>query len=201
MPVCLGLLVFFLVTGIGQSGPDPHPSPLDPSWYTPKTPRGEILKEKTLVGNCFICHSFMLPDPAVVQPQFTHKIIKLEHGANDRCYNCHLINDRNMFTADNGSGIMHTTVEKLCARCHGLVYQDWKNGTHGLVRGKWLSASLFDRDVFTCTECHDPHSPAFTFKEIAPPPTWPDKFLRGALEEDHGEEVSSEYLKELKEMF
>jgi len=56
-----------------------------------------------------------------------------------------------MFTADNGSGIMHTTVEKLCARCHGLIYQDWKKGTHGLVQGKWLSASLFDRDVFTCT--------------------------------------------------
>ncbi len=26
--------------------------------------------------------------------------------------------------------------------------------------------------------CHDPHSPRFTFKDFAPPPVWPAKFVR-----------------------
>jgi hypothetical protein len=89
-----------------------------------------------------------------------------------------LIQDRNKYTADNGSGIMAVNVEKLCARCHGLIYNDWMAGTHGVRRGQWNARTPFERVTFKCTQCHDPHSPRFSFKDFAPPPVWPAKFVR-----------------------
>ena len=191
----LVLIALFIITGVRPpESPEPTQS-LKPEWYTPKTARVALLKNKPLVGNCFICHALWvkIPDPQVIQPEFAHPNIKLEHGINNRCYNCHLISDRNKYAADNGSGIMHTNVEKLCARCHGLIYKDWESGTHGIRRGKWLVNSRFDRQIFTCTECHNPHSPVFKFTEFAPPPVWPDKFIR-AVAEEHDPGGLSEYL-------
>ena len=180
VPVCLFMIVIFVVLFFSASKSPSKPTPLDPAWYTPETARGKELKNKVMVGNCYLCHAYWVgtPDPTVVRPPFAHVAIKLNHGANDRCYNCHLIQDRNKYTADDGSGIMAVNVEKLCARCHGLIYNDWKAGTHGLRRGKWDPRGPFQRVTFKCTQCHDPHSPAFKFKDFAPPPVWPAKFIR-----------------------
>lgn len=195
VPVFLILAVFFVISGAGPTPEVEPPKSLDPNWYTPETARGETLKNKVMVGNCFICHALWvgLPDPGVIQPEFAHHVIKLDHGRNNRCYNCHLINDRNKYTAEDGSGIMPTNSEKVCARCHGLIYKDWEAGTHGVRRGKWLVSSQFDRQIFTCTECHDPHAPVFKYTKFAPPPVWPDKFIRTAAEE-YDPSAFSEYL-------
>jgi hypothetical protein len=190
----------------------PHPSSsdqvteeLNPDWYTPELARDEYRKNATLPGNCFICHAFWVkvpPDPAVRQPLFVHQAIKLDHGRNDRCYNCHLINDRNKYVDDDGTGIMAQTPEKLCARCHGLIYNDWQKNTHGVRRGRWLVEKRFDQRKFTCTDCHDPHSPAFSFKKMAPPPNWDEKFIRSGQVENTGPgSLASEYLIDQEESF
>lgn len=192
VPVCLALAIYFLYSAI-QPSKSPKPAEaLEASWYALKTARGEELKTKVMVGNCFICHTAWIgiPDPDVVRPRFAHAIIKLDHGDNNRCYNCHLIQDRNKYTANDGSGIMHVNVEQLCARCHGLVYKDWLAGTHGVRRGKWSPKTEFERKTFDCTECHDPHSPKFQFKEYAPPPIWPAKYIRRSASEIEHTEVS-----------
>lgn len=182
LPALVLLFSIFFVVYTNSSSFSTEPNqPLDPKWYTPKTARGEILKNKTLVGNCFICHSTLIPGPGVVQPKFGHKKIDLKHGLNDRCYNCHYILDRNKFTPDHGPGIVHANIEKLCARCHGLIYNDWLSGTHGIWRGKWSAQTEFEREIFDCTQCHDPHSPRFQFTEYAPPPIWSDKFIRRGI--------------------
>jgi hypothetical protein len=180
VPVCLILVIYFLTSSLKTPDQEVTAEPLNPAWYTPKTARGEALENKVMVGNCFLCHAYWvgIPNPDVVRPQFAHSVIKLNHGANDRCYNCHLIQDRNKYTANDGSGIMPVNVEKMCARCHGLIYKDWQSGTHGVRRGKWSAQTVFERETFTCTECHDPHSPVFQFKEYAPPPVWPDTLVR-----------------------
>ncbi len=205
IPVCLVLVIYFLFLS-----PSPSPSvqvtkELNPEWYTPKLARDEYRKNATIPGNCFICHAFWVklpPDTTVRQPLFAHTAIKLNHGKNDRCYNCHLINDRNKYVKNDGSGIMPQTPEEVCARCHGLIYNDWKKNTHGVRRGKWLVEKRFDQQKFTCTDCHDPHSPVFSFKNIAPAPTWDKKFIRSGQVEDHGaESFSSEYLIDQKETF
>ncbi len=204
VPVCIVLALFFISTGLSKLDATPSVASLDPAWYTPETARGEYRKSAVMVGNCFICHALWVkvpPDPTVRTPMFAHAAIKLNHGANDRCYNCHLIYDRNMFTDADGRAIMVQTPEKACVMCHGLIYKDWQNGTHGLRRGKWQVEKTFDRETFTCTECHDPHSPKFKFTDFAPAPTWPDKFVRKGKIEVGGAE--SEYIvgPEPKEMF
>jgi hypothetical protein len=180
VPICLCLIVYFLAVSLGPSDSPVDTEILKPAWYTPKTARAEELQNKSMVGNCFLCHAYWvgIPDPTVVRPKFAHSTIQLNHGANDRCYNCHLIQDRNKYTANDGSGIMLVNVEQMCARCYGLIYNDWQSGTHGVRRGQWLPQTVFERINFKCTECHDPHSPVFKFKEYTPPPVWPDKFVR-----------------------
>ncbi|MCG8633927.1 MAG: hypothetical protein MI863_08875 [Desulfobacterales bacterium] len=181
------LIVLFLFTGF-TGPPDPgRIEPLDAAWYTPETARAEVLKAKTLVGNCFICHMGMVPDPAVRQPRFNHKSISLNHGRNDRCYNCHLIYDRNLFTPDYGPGITDRQVQELCARCHGVIYNDWLNGIHGAAMGLWQDPTPFNTTAFVCTQCHDPHSPRFEFKTYAPAPVWPEKFIRYSAGDDKPE--------------
>ena len=200
---CLTLSLFFVFHSARDSRTEEPIPRLDPKWYTPKTARGEELKNNVIVGNCFLCHAYWvpIPNPDIVRPLFAHPTVKLDHGSNDRCFNCHLISDRNKYVANDGSGIMHTNVEKLCARCHGLVYKDWLSGTHGINRGMWRPKSVFDQERATCTECHNPHSPVFKFNEYAPPPTWPGKFIRITAEEEKNHKASSEYLKELEEIF
>lgn len=190
-PVFLVLAVVFVVSSLGPSGPRTTAEALEPSWYTPKTARAEVLENKVMVGNCFLCHAYWvgMPDPQVVRPRFAHHVIKLDHGANDRCYNCHLIQDRNMYTANDGSGIMPVKVEQVCARCHGLIYNDWMKGTHGIRRGKFLAQTAFEIQTFTCTQCHDPHAPRFKFKEYAPPPVWPENFVRRSAGEPEQSEA------------
>jgi len=180
IPVCLVLIIYFLVSGLRLPERRTATEPLKSAWYTPKTARGEELENKSMVGNCFLCHAYWvgIPNPHVVRPKFAHSTIKLNHGTNERCFNCHLIQDRNKYTANDGSGIMPVNVVKMCARCHGLIYKDWQSGTHGVRRGQWMPQTEFEITNYKCTECHDPHSPVFQFKEYAPPPVWPDKFVR-----------------------
>jgi hypothetical protein len=180
VPLCAALSVLFIGLTLLTSSQKTGSEPLDPRWFTPTTARGEELKHKVMVGNCSLCHAYWtgIPDPDVVRPLFAHAVMTLDHGENDRCYNCHLIQDRNKFTANNGSGIMHTTVELLCARCHGLIYNDWVAGTHGVRRGQWMTPGAFGLQNFKCTQCHDPHAPQFKFSTFAPPPVWPQHIVR-----------------------
>ena len=107
VPVCVILAILFIISSVSESGHPITAEPLEPVWYTPQTARGDDLKNKVMVGNCYLCHAYWvgIPDPDVVRPEFTHGVIKLNHGANDRCYNCHLIQDRNKYAANDGSGI------------------------------------------------------------------------------------------------
>ena len=177
--IFLGLTLVFIALGVwGPGSATGPPAKLDAAWYTPMTARAAVLEHKSLVGNCFICHMGLVPDPEVIQPRFVHKKIQLDHGTNKRCFNCHWIRDRNYFTPDQGFGIVHRQVELLCSRCHGPVFKDWQAGTHGLKHGKWQAPDVYNTRTFTCTQCHDPHKPAFHYEAMAPPPAWPAKFKR-----------------------
>ncbi len=188
--ILLLILVFW-----GDNKPDiPDPISLNTQWYTPETARGEILANTVMPGNCFICHSVQIPDPNTIRPQFAHITVKLEHGVNDRCYNCHHLYDRDSLAGDGEKKISFATPEKLCARCHGIIVRDWKEGTHGLRQGGWLVKEGNTPTNFTCTECHDPHSPQFKYDMAAPAPSWPEKTLRKSRHSD--DDPKSAYLTE-----
>lgn len=183
--VCTGGFIFQSKSSLLQPN---TPTPLENKWYLEETARGEMVQNKSIVGNCHICHAYWVPIPKSKQtsnPRFAHANLKLNHGSNDRCYNCHQISDRNNYVANDGSGIMVQTVEKLCERCHGLIYNDWLSGTHGKWIGDWNAAETKNRKTFSCTECHDPHDPMFKYDVSAPPPVWADKFIRTRAEDEH----------------
>jgi len=199
LPGAVILVLVFLFLGNGK--PDiTDPVPLKTEWSAPETARGKILENTVMPGNCFICHSVQVPDPNVIRPQFAHATIKLEHGANNRCFNCHHIYDRDSLAGDGESRIPFATPEKLCARCHGLIVKDWQEGTHGLRQGGWLIADGKSPINYTCTECHDPHSPKFKYGVAAPAPTWPEKTIRKTRHSD--DDSKSAYLTDsLQEKF
>ena len=199
LPGAIILVLVFLFLGNGK--PDiTDPVPLKAEWYAPETARGKILENTVMPGNCFICHSVQVPDPNVIRPQFAHATIKLEHGANNRCFNCHHIYDRDSLAGDGESRIPFATPEKLCARCHGLIVKDWQEGAHGLRQGGWLIADGKSPINYTCTECHDPHSPKFKYGIATPAPTWPEKTIRKTRHSD--DDSKSAYLTDsLQEKF
>lgn len=193
IPLIVLLSFYFLYQTFPIAPAAGEPDLLKPEWYSLTTARGAELENKSIVGNCFICHaSWLVPrSEQNSQPRFAHANIVLNHGKNDRCYNCHMVSDRNKYVADNGSGIMPQLPELLCSRCHGLIYNDWLMGTHGKWVGMWQPAKKSDRKTFTCTQCHDPHNPAFKYNTLAPPPVWPDKFIRTVPEESHSDPFSN----------
>ena len=191
LPGAVILILIFLFWGDNKPN-IPDPVPLKSAWYTPETARGKILENTVMPGNCFICHSVQVPDPNVIRPQFAHVTIKLDHGANNRCYNCHHIYDRDNLAGDGETKISFTTPEKLCARCHGIIVKDWMEGTHGLRQGGWLVKDGQSPVNYTCTQCHDPHSPKFKYGIAAPAPTWPDKTIRKDRHSD--DDPTSAYL-------
>jgi len=110
--------------------------------------------------NCMDCHR-VFPSFTGTQSRLRqHENIVLDHGMNDRCLNCHDNEDRDRLALHDGTTIGYGQVELLCAQCHGTTYRDWQRNGHGKVTGYWAERYGPMRRL-TCTECHDPHAPAF----------------------------------------
>jgi len=105
-----------------------------------------------------------------------HNDIRLDHGNNRFCLNCHHPTNRNAFVDYDGAEIAQADVVQLCAKCHGTIYRDWKAGVHGRQNGFW-NAGLGRQTKLRCIQCHDPHSPKFKAVRPLPPLRYP---ARGA---------------------
>jgi hypothetical protein len=117
--------------------------------------------------NCSACHQiFRSASPARAVLSY-HTDVRLRHGMNDRCINCHDVDDRERLTLRDGTTIPFAQTPLLCAQCHGTVFRDWQRGTHGKTLGSWVTESTPQRRL-GCSECHDPHAPGFP--PIAPLP-------------------------------
>jgi hypothetical protein len=106
------------------------------------------------------------------RPMVEHERIKLDHGNNRFCLNCHHPTNRNAFVDYDGAEIREADVVLLCAKCHGPTYRDWKAGAHGRRNGYW-NTSIGPQTRLRCIECHDPHQPAFKQMKPLPPPRYP----------------------------
>lgn len=98
-----------------------------------------------------------------------HKNLVLNHGANDRCLNCHHPKNREAFVNHDGSEIPYEKSVDLCRKCHGPKYNDWLKGVHGRPIGFW-DAQKGESKKGVCIQCHDPHSPKFKPIKSAPAP-------------------------------
>jgi len=120
--------------------------------------------------DCQDCHRLFQPAAsATPRPMIQHTDIVMRHGINTACLNCHDAGDRNRLALRGRQTVGYDQVELLCGQCHGLTYRDWQKGMHGRTNGYWNAAMGQPRRLL-CTDCHDPHAPAFRPMKPLPSP-------------------------------
>jgi hypothetical protein len=124
--------------------------------------------------NCMECHKLFPAKWHYDRPLNEHKDVRLEHGNNRYCLNCHHPTNRNAFVDYDGGEIAQADVVQLCAKCHGTIYRDWQAGVHGRPNGFW-NAQMGDKTRLRCIQCHDPHSPRFKAMKPLPPLQYPPR--------------------------
>lgn len=172
-----GVLFLFAIVLAFQPFPFLSPVPAAvtvPPWATdPATVRHPDMKpeyrQAGFAYRCSDCHN-IIPSPLETKRTLTqHSEIKLEHGINTRCFNCHHSTNRNAFVDEQGGEIPWDQPQLMCAKCHGPVFRDWQHGVHGRTNGDWLrTAGPQVRQK--CVACHDPHRPPFPPMHPAPGP-------------------------------
>jgi len=145
-----------------------------------------ILKRSGFEYNCNNCHQHINPSDTPKKLIAGHPDIKMDHGVNKRCYNCHQKNNRELLNDINGNEVLFSESARVCQHCHGPKYRDWLIGVHGRPNGYWDKSMGKETIIVTCIACHDPHSPRFVPIEPAPAPVaenyyWEknDKTLKG----------------------
>ncbi len=121
---------------------------------------------------CNECHRVFSTGGSVKNRIAEHVDLKLNHGSNDNCMNCHHKENRNAYVTNEGGEIPSNRPEILCSKCHGIVYRDWMIGAHGRVAVSWNS-NRKGRHMLVCTECHNPHDPGFPQLVPMPGPSIP----------------------------
>ncbi|MFH0822697.1 MAG: hypothetical protein V2B18_08080 [Pseudomonadota bacterium] len=100
-----------------------------------------------------------------------HTTISLNHGGvRVWCLDCHHPVERDfLLPLSDGTPIPFDKSFRLCGKCHGTKYRDWRYGIHGRRTGSWDGK----KEYYLCTQCHNPHSPKFKSLEPLPPPNKP----------------------------
>ena len=78
-------------------------------------------------------------------------------GLSERCETCHSRANPGELALQNGETASLDQAYRLCAQCHYAQGDAWAGGAHGKRLAGWRG----QRVVMSCTECHDPHAPAF----------------------------------------
>lgn len=128
----------------------------------------------TRLVSCTTCHATRVADPEHGRTKALddfHGEIVFDHGAGALgCNACHDPSDYDSLRGADGRRIAYADVMQLCAQCHSRQHESYRHGAHGGMNGHW-DLSRGPRTRNTCTDCHDPHAPAFpsmkpTFKPI-----------------------------------
>lgn len=119
----------------------------------------------TLLPICGVaCHNGTYPPPPknkdprklTMHMDLVPDSMNLQHGRGAIwCLDCHSATTRNKFIGHNNELFDFDQPQKLCGKCHGQIYRDWREGIHGKRIGEW--ASTGKKRWFVCTECHNPH--------------------------------------------
>ncbi|MCP4487201.1 MAG: hypothetical protein GY820_07775 [Gammaproteobacteria bacterium] len=128
-------------------------------------PREEQIDKNKLLSICATaCHdgnyvpvpTSMEPRPLKMHQDIVPDSMDLQHGRGAMwCLNCHSAENRTRLIDHFGNEISFNQPQKLCGKCHGQVYRDWRDGIHGKRIGMWKTSGK--KRWWTCTECHNPH--------------------------------------------
>ncbi len=120
----------------------------------------KLRREPLFEYTCNECHRVFGTEGSKKNRIAEHVDLKLNHGSNDNCMNCHHKENRNAYVTNDGHEIPSNRPEILCSKCHGMVYRDWMVGAHGRIAVSWNS-NRKGWHLLVCTECHNPHDPGF----------------------------------------
>jgi len=132
-------------------------------------------KPAILLYPCSMCHNLNLPklnttprklrvtpDPAGAPHWAT-----LSHGKGRIwCLDCHYARDREWLHTLDGTKVDFNDAPLVCGQCHSTRYKDWVFGAHGKRVSGWSG----ERELFSCTHCHDAHNPSLQPREPSKPP-------------------------------
>lgn len=132
---------------------------------------------------CSSCHTQRTPNPATrdgaALTQF-HQGLTMAHG-NLTCLSCHDGRDYDGLRLVDETPVSFPEVMTLCRQCHGPQFRDYQHGAHGGMTGYW-DLTKGPRTRNACTNCHDPHAPAFQAMLPAPGPI--DRFAEPTPHDD-----------------
>lgn len=112
---------------------------------------------------CSACHNGSMvpypknknPRPLAMHQDIVADSMDLQHGRGAIwCLDCHNPTKRDTLIDHKGQEISFNQPQKLCGKCHGEVYGDWRDGIHGKRIGNWNGKKRW----WVCTECHNPHT-------------------------------------------
>ncbi|MFQ5466036.1 MAG: cytochrome c3 family protein [Thermodesulfobacteriota bacterium] len=147
---------------------------------------------------CTMCHNgTVVPYPKNKQPRLINmhqdivaNSLDLKHGRGEIwCLDCHNPRNRDTLIDHRGREVSFNQPQKLCGKCHGQIFQDWRDGIHGKRIGEWKRDGK--KRWWVCTECHNPHTVQVNrFEPIAPepPPALPKTMKNADHERGHGAE-------------
>jgi len=127
------------------------------------------------------------PRPLTMHMDLVPDAMNLQHGRGAIwCLDCHHKDTRNKFIDHRGNEISFDEPQKLCGKCHGPAYRDWRDGVHGKRIGEWETAGK--KRWWVCTECHNPHdiqqgTRNSGFEQIEPEPA--PRLPKGLENADH----------------
>jgi hypothetical protein len=162
-PCFLFLAVWFLYGPETVRAPADEPPAVAPGLLS-TAPRRETLGDPPSIEvdgvrrTCVECHQLFEPSVETPQELVIHAHVRLDHGINDRCRNCHHLQDRDRLVLHDGRVIPFSDSQLLCAKCHGPTFRDWERGAHGRSDGYW-DRSRGELVRLKCYQCHDPHNP------------------------------------------
>lgn len=172
------------VMDLRRGRPALPPIPLvDPAFTVPEPVRVSIAEQVRQGADsddwdCYICHEEDTPPPLHFDDEHDvivaeeHSDIVMGHGRhkrNNNCFNCHDEQNLRMLQTKDGRELPLAQSSPLCGSCHGPIYRDWEGGAHGRAQGYWNEA-LGERVRLDCVSCHNPHSPPFPKRALAPGP-------------------------------
>ena len=117
--------------------------------------------EKIKQFPCSSCHDAPLRKTRIgdIDNRQSHIDIQLKHASDTmmNCQTCHNYKDMQTLVLLNTEPLDFNHSYQLCSQCHFEQARDWAGGAHGKRLAGWQGK----RVVFNCTDCHNPHSPAF----------------------------------------
>jgi hypothetical protein len=154
------------------------PPPTVPEVFTgtyPGAPPYTIVprKPELPLHPCVMCHDLRKPDPTVrtfkvaPPPDGAPHAGRLRHGKGRMwCLDCHFMNDRQWLRTLDDKKLDFNDAPVQCGQCHSARYRDWVFGAHGKRVAGWTG----ERQLYSCTHCHDPHVPVLPARRPSPPP-------------------------------